>query len=160
MIGFSSAAIVAYFVRLFNTLTDQNEAVVEPSLSVGRRGELTPTSSEAVELKDSFLDEEWDYLCQSSDEGTEQPVFSLLKTRYNIAFAAIVGSFAETREEAYVRRVTEIINALSTNPHGIEYEFYFKPDVGLRITKVSPAEPKVFREGFAGAIEPPVSRPN
>jgi hypothetical protein len=32
--------------------------------------------------------------------------------------------------------LAEVINALSTNPYGIEYEFYFKPDIGLRITRL------------------------
>jgi hypothetical protein len=159
MIVFSSAAIVGYFVRLFSIPADQDGAVVEPSPRVEGRDELAPTRSEAVGLPNSVRDEESEYLCRVADVGAGQPAFGP-GTTYSVAFAAIVGSFVETREEAYVRRVTEIINALSTNPHGIEYEFYFKPDVGLRITKVGPAERKVFTEEFAAAIEPSVPRPN
>jgi hypothetical protein len=160
MVGFSSAAIGAYFVRLFNTPADKNQALAKPSNSVESRNELAPTTIEPANLAESDLNtEELEIFCQDADVITQHTIFGSAKT-YSLAYTTIVQSFVESKEHAYVRRLTEVINALSTNPHGIEYEFYFKPDEGLRITKITPKERRVFDEESLEKIESSVQRIN
>jgi hypothetical protein len=159
MIGFSSTAIVAYFVRLFSTPGDQNQALAKSSHSVGTQGELTSTTNELADLLEfSLKGEEAGTVFANTGTGTRYSVFHAPKT-YSI-YATFVDSLIENREDVYVRRLTEIINTLSANPHGIEYEFYFNPDSGLRITKVSSKERRVSLEEVVEETESLVGRVN